>query len=227
MRRDEALAFLDRVAAGLASTFGPACEALVQEYGEGGLTVRSIYNGRISGRSAGSTLSVYGTDTVADGGGTGVFDYNADCVGMLASTHDGKRVKSSTWILNGDGYRFALGVNLDITALDQAQAALAGLVRVGGELREQMRPPGQGGEMRALLDEELAAVGKPAESLTRAERVAVVGSLSDRGFFDLQRSVPVVAERLGVSKCTVYNYLKEASAKGGAGGIGRGGEGRA
>ncbi len=227
MRRDEALAFLDRVASGLALTFGPACEALVQEYEGGGLTVRSIYNGRVSGRVAGSTLSVYGTDTVVDDGGAGVFDYNADCVGMLATTCDGKRVKSSTWILNGDGYRFALGVNLDITALDQAQAALAGLARVGGELREQMHPSVQGAEVRALLDDELAAVGKPAESLTRAERVAVVGSLSERGFFDLQRSVPVVAERLGVSKCTVYNYLKEASAKGGAGGVGRGGEGRA
>ncbi len=211
MNRAEALTFLDRVAAGLAATFGPACEALVQEYEDGRLTVRSIYNGHVSGRTVGSTLSVYGTDTAEDPEADD-FDYDAESVGMLATTSDGRRVKSSTWILRGEGYQFDFGVNLDITALDQAMGTLAGLAQVGGELREQMRPRPAGGEVALLLDEELAALGKPAETMTRAERVLVVRNLRERGFFDLQRSVPAVAERLGVSKCTVYNYLKEAGA---------------
>ena len=37
----------------------------------------------------------------------------------------------------------------------------------------------------------------------------LVRQLRDKGAFHIQRSVPYVAERLGVTKFTVYNYLNE------------------
>lgn len=206
---DEALELLDRVARGLAMTFGPSCEALVQDLTDEGLVVRSIYNGHVSGRSVGSTLSIYGGGTAPGDVENAELDLGIDSVGLLATTPDGRRVKSSTWTLCGPGYLLELGVNMDITAVGQAIALLDGMQQTEGELRDQMRRrPTLPQEPQAAFDAQLARFGKPAELLTRPERVRLVRALRDAGFFEFQKSVPLVAEQLGVSKCTVYNYLR-------------------
>jgi len=45
--------------------------------------------------------------------------------------------------------------------------------------------------------------------MTKNDRVRVVSLLDDRGAFQLRKSVPLVAERLGVTEKTIYNYLAE------------------
>lgn len=211
MRRAEALAFLDQVASGLAQTLGPSCETLVQELAaDGTCTVLSIYNGQVSGRQVGSTLSVYGADTAAQG--SGVID-----VGRLpvlrseARTADGRRVKSSTWALRGHGYVLLLGVNLDVTALATACDVLEGLASVGEDLRARLASDAGRVAMGPdlLIEECVRELGKPAEALTRSERLELVRRLADRGLMGYQRGVVRLAERLGVSKNTVYNDLRE------------------
>ena len=46
--------------------------------------------------------------------------------------------------------------------------------------------------------------------MTRAEKQQLVRYLDERGAFALRRSVESVAETLGVSRFTVYNYLDAA-----------------
>ena len=55
MNRDEAFEFLDRTARGIAETFGSNCETLVHDMSIPSHPILVIYNGHISGRSAGST----------------------------------------------------------------------------------------------------------------------------------------------------------------------------
>ena len=43
--------------------------------------------------------------------------------------------------------------------------------------------------------------------MTREEKQALVRYLDDRGAFALKKAVEAVAETLGVSRFTVYNYL--------------------
>lgn len=209
MTRSEAFAFLDQVARGLALTLGSTCETLVQEITDGRLcTVLSIYNGHVSGRQVGSTLSIYGDDTVSDEGDLlNVFSGDA-AVCMEARTAEGRRVKSSSWLLRGHGYVLLLGVNLDVTTLSIVEDVISGLASVGGDLRASLGAGGVTRDADALIDECLAVVGKPAEALTRRERVELVRILGERGFFDYQKSVLTLAERLGVSKNTIYNDLR-------------------
>lgn len=210
MTYDEALEFLDRVASGLARTMGPFCETLVQDSTEDGLVVRSIYNGHISGRTVGSTLSIYGRDTAWEDPENAGLDMESDNVCLFATTARGRRVKSSTWVLQGSDYILELGVNMDITAVDQVTALLGGLTQADGELRERLRgQPRPQQEAQAMLEAHLAAMGKPAETLSRSERVLLVHGLREEGFFDFPKSVALVAARLGVSKCTIYIYLRE------------------
>lgn len=212
MTYDEAFELLDRIARGISLVVGPVCEALVQSISAQECRVLSIYNGQVSGRQVGSTLSIYGRDTSED---TGDLPFE-NLVGIdcdEARTADGRRVKSSTWLVRGEGYVLALGVNLDVTELGRAADILAALSAVGGELSESLRRQGEAPDDPAsLIDECLAQLGKPAEALGKQERVELVRLLSERGFFGFQRSAPVLAERLGVSRSTIYNYLNSLGA---------------
>jgi len=45
--------------------------------------------------------------------------------------------------------------------------------------------------------------------MTKGDRVRVVNMLEGRGAFQLRKSVPLVAKRLGVTEKTIYSYLAE------------------
>ncbi len=66
-----------------------------------------------------------------------------------------------------------------------------------------------------LIAECESEIGRPLEEMTRAEKRQVVRFLDQRGAFALRKSVETVADALGVSRFTVYNYL-ETSRQGGS-----------
>jgi len=55
-------------------------------------------------------------------------------------------------------------------------------------------------------------LGAPLADLDREDKQRAVKLLNDRGAFGLRRSVEQVAEALGVSRFTVYNYLNRPEA---------------
>lgn len=61
-----------------------------------------------------------------------------------------------------------------------------------------------------LLTQGEAQVGRPLSQMTRVEKQQLVRYLDERGAFELRKSVESVAETLGVSRFTVYNYLDAA-----------------
>lgn len=108
----------------------------------------------------------------------------------------------------------ALLIQVDRGALRTAVAALQGL------LGEEETGAGGGGPAGAFTHveralEELitaaeASVGRAIEEMSRAEKQRVVRFLDERGAFAVRRSVETVAEALGVSRFTVYNYLESS-----------------
>jgi hypothetical protein len=50
-------------------------------------------------------------------------------------------------------------------------------------------------------------IGKPVGAMSRTEKQQVVRLLDERGAFLIRRAVEDVADRLGVTRFTIYNYL--------------------
>jgi hypothetical protein len=62
-----------------------------------------------------------------------------------------------------------------------------------------------------LITEGEAAIGTRVSKMSRAQKQQLVGFLDDRGAFLVRRAAGQVADRLGVSRFTVYNYIDRES----------------
>jgi hypothetical protein len=81
-----------------------------------------------------------------------------------------------------------------------------------GQLVGGLRLPGVQGTLERMIGAVEHELGAPLDALTREEKQAAVQMLHDRGAFELRRSVEAVAEAMGVSRFTIYNYLNAADA---------------
>ncbi|HET8560771.1 MAG TPA: helix-turn-helix domain-containing protein [Marmoricola sp.] len=98
---------------------------------------------------------------------------------------------------------------------DVLGAALAnGATRVTLQVRlpEVAASPGtEATGLGRLLADVAAELGGPLDRLPRADKQRAVRLLEERGAFDYRRSAETVAEALGVTRFTVYNYLNRTS----------------
>ena len=76
-----------------------------------------------------------------------------------------------------------------------------------GEVVGGLRLPSGGAGLGALIEAVETKVGGPLASLSREDKQRAVALLDERGAFAYRRSVEDVADSLGVSRFTVYNYL--------------------
>ncbi|WCO67664.1 helix-turn-helix domain-containing protein [Iamia majanohamensis] len=76
-----------------------------------------------------------------------------------------------------------------------------------GEVVGGLRLPDAAAGLTALIAQVEAEVGGPLAGLSREDKQRAVALLDERGAFAYRRSVEDVADALGVSRFTVYNYL--------------------
>ena len=69
------------------------------------------------------------------------------------------------------------------------------------------RLPGLSGALDRVLGRVERQLGGPLATLSREDKQTAVRLLQERGAFTLRKSVEDVADALGVSRFTVYNYL--------------------
>jgi hypothetical protein len=67
--------------------------------------------------------------------------------------------------------------------------------------------PHLGTTIEGLIGMAEVSIGKRVTEMSRTEKQSVVRFLDDRGAFLIRRAVEDVADRLGVTRFTIYNYL--------------------
>jgi len=204
MKKDELFSILDTAARGIAETFGPNCETLIQDLTTLSHPILSIYNSHVTGRSAGSTTSIN------DGSPA---DYALE-LSKLQSPHinmlavDGsRRMKSTTIPFFAEDGVLGLGINFDYTAFEQAEQAIKALTAINGFLYEDLRK-NQPLQIDSLFREASQGFDKPLDALPRQERLALLRRLKSNHFFEQHKAVPYLAEQLAVSRHTLYKDLK-------------------
>ncbi|MGW3105340.1 helix-turn-helix transcriptional regulator [Streptomyces sp. NPDC001100] len=211
-QRDAIIGALGSVVEGIAATFGSVCEVVLHDYRRPEESVVAVA-GAVTGRSVGGAMSEIGLRVLARG------DEADDEVNYLTRTKGGRLLKSSTMVLRDTaGSVFgALCVNVDVTAVQQAQAVLAGIGGGAGTGTGEASGTTTFGNdidsvVEAIVDAHQLRQSRTWVQLGRAERLELFRSLDEHGVFAVRRAVEQVAARLGISRASAYNYLSQARA---------------
>ncbi len=97
---------------------------------------------------------------------------------------------------------------LGCSVIDAAQIESADIPLVyEGELIAAVRLPDLHGALSRLIDSVEREMGQQLPNMNREQKQSAIRLLDDRGAFTLRRAVEDVADAMGVSRITVYNYL--------------------
>ena len=190
----------------IAEQFGPNCEVVLHDLTRPyESTIVAIWNGHVTGREVG-------------GGGTDVglkilkgTSQPEDTYNYINSTKSGQILRSSSkYIKDKEGNVVgSLCINFDITDLLKGQNALSYLTNYGSNHHNKEVFTSNIDE---LLDEMIydavSTTGKEVNQLTKEEKVEVVKYLDEKGAFLIKKSAERVADFLGITRFTIYNYLK-------------------
>ncbi|MFO7850762.1 MAG: PAS domain-containing protein [Spirochaetia bacterium] len=194
------------LAEGISRQFGTFCEVLVHSLEDPENSIIAIYNGHVTGREEGGPMTDFALSLLDKR------ELKEEVFGpYYSSTSEGKRLKSTTTVLKnefGEVIGF-LCINMDISA------------SADEFLREMM--PDTGGVQtvtehypltaKDLVDNAFKSAldgvhGRTGISSTQKNKI-VVEDLYRRGIFHVKNGVDLVADLLGVSRYTIYNYIRE------------------
>ena len=77
----------------------------------------------------------------------------------------------------------------------------------GGAVVGALRLPDLQGELKRMIARVERELGGPLGGLSREDKQRAVKLLEERGAFALRKSIEDIADAMGVSRITVYNYL--------------------
>lgn len=198
-------AMLEPVMRAITAAVGPHCEVVLHDLSNRSMerTIYAIENGDVSGRSVGGPSTNLGLGVLQHED----IDHNA--YGYRGRTSDGRDLHcSSVYYRNSAGSVIAaLCINVDLTAVQNAQAILAALVPADSEGPREIVGPDIQMVLEEMIDTAIKAIGKPVNLMTKSDRIQVLRVLEDRGAFHIKRAVDKVSARLGVSKVTAYSDL--------------------
>lgn len=120
----------------------------------------------------------------------------------------GKKIKSSSFLMKGEGFAYILGINYDVTLLERMEGFLGGFLSCQGNLYETMRENGAG-TLDTVYDSCAEMMPDIEGKLSRERRQTLIRLLDSQQFFKLQKSIPYLSEKLKVSKYTLYKDLDD------------------
>jgi predicted transcriptional regulator YheO len=204
LREREIFHVLKDVGLALRSLLGRSCEVVIHDTSDLENSIVWI-EGDVTGRSVGGVMTDLGLERLRQGKSHPLFNYTT-------RTDSGKHLRSaSIWLRDAEGGIFgALCINLDVTPITAIQEFVRDLApdESRPDLREEFAAD-LGDMIDMMIAECEYRLGCGADKMSRDQRIAVVRFLEERGCFQVRNSAPIVATRLGVSRKTVYNYLRE------------------
>lgn len=206
--RDRAAAFalLEQMSVGIARLFTPYCEVVIHDFSDLEHSIVHI-EGNISGRQVGGAA----TDLLLTHARSG--DTVQDFYNYQTSLPNGRSMKSCTMFLRGeDGSAYgAFCINLDIGILAGFQRFLGDFLALdpAADVSETLSDDIQS-TIHTILREALGEMDAELPILTKEDKIALIASLDEKGAFQVKKAVPLIAEELGLSRSTIYNYLAQA-----------------
>jgi predicted transcriptional regulator YheO len=190
----------------IAKTFGKNCEVIIHDLSTPKNSVVYTVNNHITGREIGQSFDHLVKQVLLSKKFNG--DYVAN---YLTVTADGREIKSSTALLKDlkNNVIGALCVNCDLESMKNMKVFLDEFLAVEKEeIENDMESFGDIIEMADhLIDRIIASNG--LKKLKRKDKIELIRFMEQKGIFLIKGAIEKVAEKLDISKVTVYSYLDE------------------
>jgi predicted transcriptional regulator YheO len=202
------LNFVSRLSDALGQTLGKFCEIVVHDFSCPESSIIAIANGNLTGRKVGDTLDALGFQLLKTHPASDLLNYST-------KTKDGKELRSSSIFLRDEKRQIfgALCINVDVSGLRKAQEWIQEVLGAATATIDERFEHSVDEVLDSLIQNAIASIGKKTTDMTREDKVAVVSYLEAKGAFLIRYSVERVAELLGLTKYTIYNYLDEIKKK--------------
>ena len=213
MTEDSSLEMLVSTAHGIARQFGKDCEVCIHDLSVKDLehTIIFIINGHVSGRKIGDGASKVVLETLE---AIEKGDIIVDHLGYRTTTQDGRILKSSTVFLKDSTgkYRWVLGINYDVTALMNVDAALQSITTVESHDSngDGQIPLNVNDLLDNLINQSVKRIGKLPALMNKEEKIQAIQFLRDAGAFLITKSGDKVSNFYGISKFTLYSYIDQS-----------------
>lgn len=138
-------------------------------------------------------------------------------IGPYSKTNwDGRPLKSISIVIRDEKGRAEgfLCVNVDVSFFESAQQVLAGFLNNTIEMSqksEKLFKEDLYEKINLFVQEYCRSHQVSLDALTREDKKSMIAQLFREGAFDGKNAATYVGRVLGVSRATVYNYLKELS----------------
>jgi predicted transcriptional regulator YheO len=211
MTKDEEGQFLETlsmVAQAISAMFGPNCEVCISDLDHPEDGILYIYNGHVTERQPGGPLIAEARERVSKTGGQLYLNYRKTI------RPGGPFIKSCTVVRQVGSRSISFCINYDCSRMQALAKSLDGFLETTSR-QEDMDILGinEPDKLGRIIANTIQAQGRPAGEFKKADRVAVVRALDEGGIMELPGAVRLVADALGMSRYSVYNYLKEVRAE--------------
>lgn len=201
----EAFNIATQLAIALHELLGPMCEAVLHDFKDLEHSIVHI-EGNVTNRAIGGAA----TDLILECVRTTRTDQ--DLYGYATSLPGGRIMKSSTIFLRDEsGVAFgALCVNLDVSDFVAFRNTLNAFVQTkDNERTTETLSDNIFDTVQSAVAETLFESGRSLHSMSRDDKIELMIQLEHKGLFQVKKAVPIVADMLGLSRATVYNYLRQ------------------
>ncbi len=195
------------IAQGIARQFGEYCEVVVHSLENYENSIVAIENGEVTGRSIGGPMTDFALNVLER------CDQEAeDVYGVYyTSTETGKQLKSTTVVIRNlrNEPIGLLCMNFDVSA-PFAKLMESMLPDVTGTQNVSEHFPLTAKDLvETSFNEVVDEVNRKTGISPTQKNKLIVEELYKRGIFHIKNGIDIVSEKLGVSRYTIYNYIRE------------------
>lgn len=190
----------------IAQTFGKNCEVVLHDLTKPHNSVVYTVNAHVTGKEVGETFNILISKVLLSA------SFKEDVTAnYLTITSDGREIKSSTaFIRNGkNDVVGAICINYDLDKMKDMKVFLDEFMHINDD--NTIQASDQIENVLDIADSiiEKTLLGVNFDLLNRAERLNLIAFMDQKGLFLIKGSIDKVADKLGVSKVTIYSYLDD------------------
>ncbi len=193
-----------KIVTALGKMFAPFCEIILHDLTTPDHTIISIENNQ-SGRQIGDPATEIGYARINN------FDFPEILQNYANFFPDGRPAKStSIGLKNSEGqFIAAICLNLDLSPFLDSKKYIEEIITLDSDspIKENLQAISING-MRKIIKNTTVGTNIDPRSLRSADKQSIIKELYIQGYMRLKNAIPVASECLGISRATVYNYLR-------------------